>query len=72
MYLFIDCLQVQQSVFTYNFLKKIYLFILDTEREHSQEGQTQRERESQADPVLSVEPNLGLDLMTLRSQELDT
>lgn len=28
----------------------------------------QRERASQADPVLSMEPDGGLDLMTLRSQ----
>lgn len=31
---------------------------------HNWEGQTERERESQADSFLSAEPNMGLDLMT--------
>ena len=31
------------------------------------EGQRERERESEADFILSAEPNVGLDLMTLRS-----
>ena len=48
---------------------KFYLFVL--ERERSQvEGQAEggeRERESQADSLLSVEPNVRLSLMTLRS-----
>jgi len=33
---------------------------------HKQEGQRERERESQADSMPSVEPVTGLDLMTLR------
>ena len=32
------------------------------------EGQRDRERETAADPVLSVEVNVGLDLKTLRSR----
>ena len=35
-------------------------------RESEEEGQ--RERESQADSMLSVKPSAGLNLMTLRSQ----
>ena len=31
------------------------------------EGQTKRERESQADSALTVEPEAGLNLTTLRS-----
>lgn len=31
------------------------------------EGQREREREPQADSVLSTKPNAGLDLMTLKS-----
>lgn len=37
--------------------KKIYVFILERGREHEQEGQREKERESQ-----------GLDLRTLRSR----
>ena len=40
---------------------KKYLFILE------REGQRERERETQADSMLSVEPNAGLYLTTLRS-----
>ena len=35
---------------------------------HEQEGQRKRERESQADSILSMEPNIVLDLTTLKSQ----
>ena len=35
------------------------------------DGEGQRERDSQADSLLSVEPNVGLDLMTLRLQLCD-
>ena len=44
------------------FFFKIYLF----ERERIQE-EGQRERESQADSLLSVEPDMGLSPMPLRS-----
>ena len=38
------------------------------EREHEgRGGKVQRERESQADSILSAEPDAGLNLMTLRS-----
>ena len=37
------------------------------ERDHEQEGQREREREIQADSMLSAEPDMGLDLKTLRS-----
>ena len=47
------------------FFLKIYLSILERERE--QERGMGRGTESQADSPLSVEPDLGLDLMTLRS-----
>ena len=52
-------------------LKK-YLFILrerasERASEHELEGRRERERESQADYALNVEPDVGLDLMTLRS-----
>ena len=40
---------------------KVYLFTL----ERGEEGQ--RERESQADSLLSMEPHVGLTLTTLRS-----
>ena len=50
-------------------LFKKYLFILrESEREHVHkwEGQREKEGESQADSALRTEPNVGLDLMTLR------
>jgi len=37
-------------------------------REHEWEGQREREREFQADSMLSMEPDMGLDLTTLRSR----
>jgi len=50
------------------FFKDVFI----SEREHELEGQRQgekgeRERETQADAVLSAEPDAGLDLTTLRS-----
>lgn len=44
------------------FLKKIYLFIVERKRDHAHEweGQKERERGSQADPSLSTDPKLGL------------
>ena len=39
------------------------LFILEKERESGSGGQRTRERESQADSPLSVEPDGGLDLL---------
>ena len=52
------------------FLKKIYLFILEREREHMcvRWGGGEGERESQADSTLSTEPDAGLDPRTLRSR----
>lgn len=49
------------------FLSKIILFThLFRENEHEQ-GEDQRERESQTDSTLSVEPHVGLNLTTLKS-----
>ena len=45
-----------------SFLKK-YLFVL----EHEWEGQREREREPQAASTLNAGPNMGLDLMILKS-----
>ena len=45
------------------FLKIRFIYLFETGRGE----QRKRERETQADSVLSVEPNTGLDLMTLRS-----
>lgn len=47
-----------------NIFKKIYLF--SSEREHKQEGQ--RDGESQADSVPSIEPDVGLHLPTMRPE----
>ena len=45
----------------YNFFKD--LFILEREREHMPAGEKERDREYQADSVLSTEPSMGLDLI---------
>ena len=45
---------------------KIYLFIRERESRHEWEGKREREKKSQADSVLSTEPEAGLDLTTLR------
>lgn len=47
----------------------IYLFLRETESTHEWgSGQTERDREnSQADFLLNVEPNKGLDSKTLKS-----
>jgi len=50
---------------------QIYLFLQrerERKHEHEREGKKERERESQAYSVLSAEPHVALDLMTLRSQ----
>ena len=52
-----------QNNYYHYFLKDLFI-----EREHKQKRQKKRERESQDNSVLSVEPNEGLDLTTLRSQ----
>lgn len=45
-------------VYLFIYLRFIYLF--------ERRGGTERERESQAEPTLSAEPDMGLNLMTLR------
>ena len=47
---------------------KIYLFLLERARARAGGGaEGEGERKSQADPLLSVEPNVGLDHTSLRS-----
>ena len=50
------------------YILQILFIYSDRERAH-REGQSggERERESQADSKLSAEPNVGLNLMTLKS-----
>lgn len=53
-------------------LRKLYfynIYLFGGEREQEQEGERgrERERESQVDSMLSGEPDLGLDLTTLKS-----
>ena len=43
---------------------KIYLFEREKTYKNSGKGQKERKRGTQADSLLSVEPDLGLDLMT--------
>ena len=45
------------------FFLRFYFYL----REREWGAQRERERKSQADALLSVEPNVGLDLLTLRS-----
>lgn len=57
--------------FFFSFLRFIYLFVGGGERKRTHaweqgEGQTEREGEFQADSLLSVKPNTGLNVMTLR------
>jgi len=47
------------------FFSRFCLFVLETE--HKQEGPRERERESQANSVLSAEPDTGLSPTTPRS-----
>ena len=47
---------------------KIYFFNLEWEYAHKQEGQREREKESQADTTLNAEPRVGPHPMTLRSR----
>ena len=47
-------------------LKKI-IYLREREKGHEWKEQKERERDSQADSMLSAEPDPGLDLMTLRS-----
>ena len=54
--------------FSFLIFRKTYLSILEREGEHKQEGQKEKERESKADSALSIEPNVGLDPTTPRSQ----
>ena len=49
------------------FLKKIYVFILEREHEGVLEWGVRRDREREASSMLSMEPDMGLDPMTLRS-----
>ena len=55
-------LQLQISPRTFFFL--IFRFTYLRESMHESEGGAVRERESQADSPLTVEPHAGLDLMT--------
>ena len=51
------------------FFEYVFIYFKASEREYEQEEQKEKERESQADSTLSVvEPDLGLNLVTLRSQ----
>jgi len=45
---------------------EIHLF--ERGQEHELEGQRERGRESEADSTLSMELDMGLDLVTLKSQ----
>ena len=47
---------------------KIYLFILERDKKRASQGGRAGEKESQADSMLSTEPDTGLDPRTLRSQ----
>jgi len=65
-----NCRQVQEI----KERQAYYLFIWERERERERtrvhelgEAEGEGERESQADSTLSAEPDVGLDLMTLRS-----
>ena len=49
------------------FFLLLYFFLRERERESAGRREGQRERESQAGSTLIVEPDVGLDLMTLRS-----
>ena len=59
-----DCILKSFQLFSFF---KIYLFTLkiDGEREHEQGGRSRRR--GTADSTLSMEPNVGLDPMTMRS-----
>lgn len=51
------------------FLKMYFLFEREKQRTHTcEEGRVEGEGESQAGSMLNVEPDLGLDFSTLRSQ----
>ena len=49
----------------YFYFFKIYL--LEGEKERASRGRSRRRENLQADPLLSVEPDVGLSLRTLRS-----
>ena len=46
----------------------VLIFLKKCLEREIEQGQRQRERESQGDATVSAEPNVGLDLMTLRSR----
>lgn len=50
------------------FFFKIYFFMLERQSISRGKGREQGKRASQADSKVSVEPDTGLDPMTLRSQ----
>lgn len=55
----------------YEFILFIYIFVRERGREQASmagKAEGEEERESQADSMLSTEPDLGLDLTTLRSR----
>ena len=51
------------------YILKIYLFERESTCMHKREGQRERERESEVDNAQSMEPNMGLDPTTLRSDQ---
>ena len=53
------------NTFKKSFFKKRFIYLF--EREGEEEGQRERERESPTDPLLSMEPDTGLDPTALRS-----
>ena len=57
-----------QRSLSFSFYKD-FIYFLERERQHAQAGggtEGEREKESQADSRLSMEPDMGLHLMTLR------
>lgn len=54
------------NLFCFLFFKR-FIDLFERERNNRRQGQRKRERESQADSVLSTDPDVGLDFTTLRS-----
>lgn len=47
--------------------KKYFIYLKEKERDRESRAQGQREGATQADSALSLDPHVGLNLMTLRS-----